>query len=139
ALGLGEAARIGAQRVVADGADEQRRHALAMAGDGLVEALAAGPGVEPVRPARLAGHGKAVHQPGVVLDVAAHHGDGVAHAAPRLLSTPAMVAVMNVASEPPSTARRPNRARSARRSGAMPPMPPIWIAIEEKLAKPHSA
>ena len=46
---------------------------------------------------------------------------------------------MKVATEPPSTARMPNRARSWRRSGARPPMPPIWIAIELKLAKPHSA
>jgi hypothetical protein len=37
---------------------------------------------------------------------------------------------MKVAIEPPSTARRPKRARSPRRSGARPPMPPIWIAIE---------
>ena len=37
------------------------------------------------------------------------------------------------------TARRPNFARSWRRSGARPPMPPIWIAIELKLAKPHRA
>jgi ribokinase len=43
------------------------------------------------------------------------------------------------ASEPPSTAFRPKRARSARRSGASEPMPPIWIAIELKLAKPHRA
>src|SRR5690606_35434237 len=58
---------------------------------------------------------------------------------PKCDSTPAMVAVMKVAMEPPSTARRPKRARSWRRSGARPPMPPIWIAIELKLAKPHSA
>ena len=38
------------------------------------------------------------------------------------VSTPAIVAVMNVASEPPSTARMPKRARSPRRSGASPPM-----------------
>ena len=50
-----------------------------------------------------------------------------------------MVAVMKVAMEPPSTARKPNRAKSARRYGARPPMPPIWIAIELKLAKPHNA
>src|SRR4051812_46594844 len=58
---------------------------------------------------------------------------------PNQVSTPAMVAVMNVAIEPPSTARNPKRARSLRRSGASPPMPPIWIAIELKLANPHSA
>ena len=54
-------------------------------------------------------------------------------------STPAIVAVMNVASDPPSTARMPKRARSARRFGASPPMPPIWIAIDEKFANPQSA
>ena len=57
----------------------------------------------------------------------------------RWISTPAMVAVIRVAIEPPSTARMPKRARSPRRSGARLPMPPIWIAIEAKLAKPHSA
>ena len=36
-------------------------------------------------------------------------------------------------------ARRPNRARSERRSGAIDPIPPIWIAMDEKLANPHSA
>ena len=44
---------------------------------------------------------------------------------PNPVSTPAIVAVMNVAMEPPSTARSPKRARSLRRSGASPPMPPI--------------
>src|SRR5690606_3141958 len=52
---------------------------------------------------------------------------------------PAMVAVRNAASAPPIIARRPSRARSLRRDGAMPPMPPIWMAIEAKFAKPHSA
>ena len=52
---------------------------------------------------------------------------------------PAIVPVMNAAREPPIMARRPIRARSARREGAMPPMPPIWIPIEAKFAKPHSA
>jgi hypothetical protein len=40
-------------------------------------------------------------------------------------STPAMVAVMSVASVPPSMARKPKRARSLCRSGASPPRPPI--------------
>ncbi len=55
------------------------------------------------------------------------------------VSTPAMVAVIMVASAPPSTARRPNRARSGRRSGARPPMPPSWMAMDAKFANPHSA
>ena len=50
-----------------------------------------------------------------------------------------MVAVMKLASVPASIARRPSRARSWRRVGASAPMPPIWMPIELKLAKPHSA
>ena len=46
------------------------------------------------------------------------------------------MAVWKQARVPPATARRPSRARSALRSGAMPPMPPIWMAIEEKFEKP---
>ena len=64
---------------------------------------------------------------------ASRHGQAI------LVRTPAMVAVIIVASVPPRTALRPSRARSGRRSGASPPMPPIWMAMEEKLAKPHSA
>jgi len=52
---------------------------------------------------------------------------------------PATVAVRKAASEPPIMARSPSFDRSERRSGAMPPIPPIWIAIELKLAKPDSA
>ncbi len=55
------------------------------------------------------------------------------------ISRPAMVAVWKQARVPAIIARRPSLARSALRSGAMPPMPPIWMAMEEKLAKPHSA
>ena len=40
---------------------------------------------------------------------------------------------------PATIARRPNAAMSFRRSGANPPIPPIWIAIDEKFAKPSSA
>ena len=54
-------------------------------------------------------------------------------------SIPAIVAVRKLANVPASIARRPSRARSWRRSGASAPMPPIWMPIELKLAKPHSA
>ena len=50
-----------------------------------------------------------------------------------------MVAVTKLASVPASMARRPRRARSCRRVGASAPMPPIWIPIELKFAKPQSA
>ena len=50
-----------------------------------------------------------------------------------------MVAVMKLASVPANIARIPRRARSWRRLGASAPMPPIWMPIELKLAKPHSA
>ena len=53
--------------------------------------------------------------------------------------TPAIVAVINVATDPPSTARNPSRAMSPRLPGASPPIPPIWIAIDEKFANPQSA
>jgi hypothetical protein len=46
---------------------------------------------------------------------------------------------MNEASVPAIIARMPIRDRSLRRAGAIPPIPPIWIAIELKFAKPHSA
>ena len=52
---------------------------------------------------------------------------------------PATVAVMKAASVPPTIARNPMRERSCRREGASPPMPPSWMAMEEKLAKPHRA
>ena len=52
---------------------------------------------------------------------------------------PAMVAVRKFASVPASIARRPRRARSPRREGASEPMPPIWMAMDEKFAKPQRA
>ena len=58
---------------------------------------------------------------------------------PVYISIPAMAAVMNAASVPPTMARSPRRARSSLRSGAIPPIPPSWIAIDEKLANPDSA
>ena len=54
-------------------------------------------------------------------------------------SAPAMQAVMKFARVPASRARSPSRARSLRRSGTSAPMPPIWMPIELKLAKPHRA
>lgn len=55
------------------------------------------------------------------------------------ISRPAMAAQTKVAMLPPSMALRPRRARSPRRSGARPAMPPIWMAMELKLAKPQRA
>ena len=55
------------------------------------------------------------------------------------MSRPAMAAQTKVAMLPPTMALRPRRARSPRRSGARPAMPPIWMAMELKLAKPHRA
>src|SRR5207247_7026401 len=52
---------------------------------------------------------------------------------------PAMAAVMKLTSEPASRARKPSRARSDLRVGASPPIPPIWMPIEEKFANPHRA
>ena len=54
-------------------------------------------------------------------------------------STPAIVAVIMLASVAASTAFRPSCASSVLREGASGPMPPICMAIEEKLAKPQSA
>lgn len=51
-------------------------------------------------------------------------------------SIPAMDALMKAARLPAIIARRPSRAMSGRRSGASPPIPPIWIAMDERLAKP---
>ena len=52
---------------------------------------------------------------------------------------PASDAEMNAARFPSSIARRPRAAISPRRWGANPPIPPIWIAIDEKFAKPSRA
>src|SRR5262249_46417250 len=72
---LGKSLRVLGERVLAEHADERRRHALACAGDGLVEALAAGPGVVLVRTHRLARAREALDEPGLVLDVAADDDD----------------------------------------------------------------
>ena len=52
---------------------------------------------------------------------------------------PAMQADMKFAMVPAATAFNPMRARSDLRLGASAPMPPIWIAMELRLANPHSA
>ena len=52
---------------------------------------------------------------------------------------PAMAAVMKAAIDPPTMALSPRRERSFRRFGAIPPIPPICMAMEEKFAKPESA
>src|SRR5215471_10243723 len=54
-------------------------------------------------------------------------------------SIPAMHADMKLAMVPASIAFRPSRARSDLRVGASAPIPPTWIAIELKLAKPQRA
>ena len=50
-----------------------------------------------------------------------------------------MQADMKFAMVPAATAFSPSRARSDLRLGASAPIPPIWIAMELKFAKPHSA
>src|SRR5215470_13159444 len=55
------------------------------------------------------------------------------------ISIPAIDADIKFAIVPASMARKPRRARSPRRLGASAPIPPIWIPMELKLAKPHSA
>ena len=50
-----------------------------------------------------------------------------------------MQADMKLAIVPAATAFNPRRARSDLRVGASAPMPPIWMAMELKFAKPHSA
>mgnify|MGYP006969775413 FL=1 len=55
------------------------------------------------------------------------------------MNKPAIVALIKFAKVPAITAFKPKRATSLRRFGAIPPKPPIKIAIELKLAKPHNA
>ena len=55
------------------------------------------------------------------------------------MNKPAIVALIKLANVPAITAFKPKRATSPRRFGAIPPIPPIKIAIELKLAKPHHA
>ena len=49
------------------------------------------------------------------------------------------MALRRFANVPPKTAFHPNLAMSAFLFGAIPPIPPIKIAIEEILANPHKA
>src|SRR5690606_39743586 len=152
AVGRGQFARHRAAGVIAQRADEGGGRTGTGAGHGLVETLAARAG-HVLAGDGGAGGGQFVATPDMV-DVEGADDDDRIHGAsvasgyrgrrtagctghpadgdaqPKCDSTPAMVAVMKVATEPPSTARRPKRARSWRRSGARPPMPPIWIAIE---------
>src|SRR5213075_1324457 len=53
--------------------------------------------------------------------------------------SPASAALIKLASEPASNARSPSLAIIGRWLGARLPVTAIWIAIELKLAKPHSA
>ena len=55
------------------------------------------------------------------------------------ISIPAIVAVSNAATVPPIRALIPNLAKVDLWLGASTPMPPIWIPIEAKLAKPQRA
>ena len=72
---------------------------------------------------------------------------GVPHRGPRtLLLGPgqgmtmlATAPVIQQASAPATMARRPMAANSLRRSGARALRPPIWMAMEGKLANPHRA
>ena len=57
----------------------------------------------------------------------------------RYKTIPAIQAVIQQAIAPPSMARKPSFAKSPRRSGAMPPIPPNWMPIDEKFEKPHKA
>ena len=50
-----------------------------------------------------------------------------------------MAALINVATNPANNARELRRARSDRRSGAMPPIPPRMTPTDPKLANPVSA
>src|SRR5262249_55670760 len=54
-------------------------------------------------------------------------------------SIPAMHADMKFPRVPAAPAFKPSRARSDLRFGASAPMPPIWIAIELRFAKPQRA
>ena len=54
-------------------------------------------------------------------------------------SSPATVAVSHDARAPPNIALRPSFANADRRLGATAAMPPSWMPIDEKFAKPHRA
>ena len=65
--------------------------------------------------------------------------DGTLECACYYINIPAIHAVIYAANVPPIMARKPYLAKSLRRSGTSPPMPPICTAIEPKLANPQSA
>ena len=54
-------------------------------------------------------------------------------------NSPATVADNRLASVPPTSALIPSLASSDLLSGARAPIPPIWIPIDIKFAKPQSA
>src|SRR4030095_8105206 len=70
-------------------------------------------------------------------------GDYVGHvtllAKSQPIISPARAALITLASDPPSSARNPSLAIIGLWLGARFPVTAIWIAIELKLAKPHSA
>jgi len=55
------------------------------------------------------------------------------------MMAPAMVAVISVASVAATRARIPSLDRSPCRLGAIPPIPPTWMAILLKFENPQSA
>ncbi len=54
------------------------------------------------------------------------------------INIPMIVALSSEASVPPSSARKPNSLSQARLLGASEPMPPIWMPMLAKFAKPQS-
>ena len=57
----------------------------------------------------------------------------------KLTNTPAIAALIKLAIVAASIAFMPKRAMSGRRLGAIEPIPPSKIAMEDRLAKPHKA
>lgn len=55
------------------------------------------------------------------------------------INMPAIAALMRLAKVAAIMARMPNLAMSCLRLGAIEPMPPSKMAIDDKLAKPHNA
>ena len=79
-----------------------------------------------------AGAGLMTHPPGRLGNQPIHY--DINHS-----KTPTTQAAMREDRAPPNMATSPSRERSERRVGAMPLMPPTWMATLEKLAKPHRA
>ena len=57
----------------------------------------------------------------------------------KVINMPASAALIKLANVAANTAFKPNCAISLRLAGARAPKPPINIAIDERLAKPHNA